>query len=370
MNLEDIAKKAGVSRATVSRVINNDPKVSAATRERVWNVIRQENFQLNPAARALVRRQTEIIGVVVPTAENIFFTDNNYFTQILAGVSQSSRERDYAVLLWLGELTDDDEHLMQKVSNNRLMDGIIIASLTHDHPLFKRLQTLQYPFVMIDRPLEYADQINYVSIDNVQAAEALTTHLIRLGRRRIAHITGDMRISDAHERLQGYKNALTHAGLPIDHDLIVEGHFNRLSGYEATKHLLSYAPDAVFAASDTVAVGVLQAAREAGLGVPEDLAVIGFDDVDVAAQSIPTLTSVRQPLIEKGAVATRLLIDLIQGRVSGPQHIILNAELIIRQSCGGLAAQQELASAYNVNPIRLLKGGDASLEDAAVAIVP
>src|SRR5947208_2969502 len=139
MNLEDVARKAGVSRSTVSRVINDDPHVNAETREHVWQIIRSENFQPNPAARALVKRRTETIGVVIPTTENIFFTDNNYFTQVLAGVSQTTRQRDYAMLLWLGELTDDDERLMQKVSNNRLMDGIVIASLTRDHPLYKRL---------------------------------------------------------------------------------------------------------------------------------------------------------------------------------------------------------------------------------------
>src|SRR5215216_2580096 len=123
MNLEDIAKKAGVSRATVSRVINNASNVSADTRDHVWAVIREENFHPNPSARALVTRRTEIIGVVVPTPENIFYTDNNYFTQILAGVSQITRQRDYAMLLWLGELSEGDEQIMQKVSNNRLMDG-------------------------------------------------------------------------------------------------------------------------------------------------------------------------------------------------------------------------------------------------------
>lgn len=334
MNLEDIAKIAGVSRATVSRVINNARSVSASTREHVWNIIRQENFQPDPNARALVRRRTEIIGVVVPTTENIFFTDNNYFTQILAGVSRVTRQRDYAMLLWLGDLTDDNERFMQRVSNNRLMDGIIIASMTHDHPLFKRLLKLRSPFVMIDRPMEHDDLINYVTVDNIRAAEEATDHLIRLGRCRIAHITGHPSISDALDRIQGYKNALKRAGLPINPDLIVEASFNRRAGYEAAKRLLPHKPDAIFAAGDTIAIGVLQAAHEAGIRVPEDLALIGFDDVDVASQSFPLLTTVRQPVQEKGAVAARLLIDLIQNRVEGPQYILLETELVIRQSCG------------------------------------
>jgi LacI family transcriptional regulator len=334
MNLEDVARKAGVSRSTVSRVINDDPKVSVKTRERVWEVIRRENFTPNPAARALVTRRTEIIGIVIPTVENIFFTDNNYFTQILAGASQMARQNDYAMLLWLGELTEDEERLRQSVSNNRLVDGVITASLTHDHPLFKRLLNLGSPLVTIDRPLEYDDRISYVSVDNVRAAEEATNHLIRLGRRRIAHITGNLSIADAQDRLQGYKNALSRAGLPVDPELIVPAFFSRQSGYDATRQLLPRKPDAIFAAGDTIAVGALQAAHEAGMRVPHDLAVVGFDDVDVAAQAFPPLTTVRQPVQGKGAAAAKLLIDLIQGRVQAPQHILLETELVIRQSCG------------------------------------
>ena len=332
MNLEDIAKKAGVSRSTVSRVINNEPNVNPETRELVWQFIRRENFQPNPSARALVKKQTEIIGVVIPTTENIFYTDNNYWTQLLAGISQVTRQRNYAMLLWLGSMRDEDEQAIEKVANNRLMDGIIIASLIHDHPLFSRLLTLPYPFVMIDRPLEHVDKINYVSVDNIAAADIATTHLIELGRRRIAHISGDMGIADAHDRLHGYTNALLRAGLPIDNNLIAEGYFTQKAGYEATNQLLRYKPDAIFAGSDTVAVGALRAAREAGLNVPGDLALVGFDDVDVATHVDPALTSMRQPLIEKGAAAARLLIDVIQNRLQTPQRIVLDTELVVRES--------------------------------------
>jgi LacI family transcriptional regulator len=344
MNLEDIAKKAGVSRSTVSRVINNDPNVRKQTREHVRKIIREEDFQINPHARALVTRRTEIIGVVIPTAENIFYNDNNYFTQLLAGFGQTVRERDYDMLLWLGELTGNDERLIQKVSNNRLMDGVIIASMTHDHPLFKRVLNLRSTFVMIDRPLEHADRISYVAVDNVRGGENATNHLINLGRRRIAHITGHMNISDAQDRLQGYKNALTRAGLPIDPDLIVEGLFERKAGYDAALRLLPFKPDAIFAASDMIAVGVLQAAHQVGVRIPDDLALIGFDDVDVASQAIPMLTTVRQPVQEKGAAAAELLINLIENRVEGPQHVLLETTLVIRQSSGAQQSQTALVS--------------------------
>lgn len=334
MNLEDIAKKAGVSRSTVSRVINDDPNVNALTREKVWQIIRAENFHPNPSARALVTRRTEIVGVVIPTSENIFFTDNSYFPQLLAGLNYGTRDLEYALLLWLGELTAADDNLIRRISNNRQMDGIIIASMEGHHPFFAMIPRLRYPVVMIDRPMLYEDRLSYVTVDNVAAAEMAVEHLIKLGRRRIAHITGHPNIGDAQDRLQGYKNALQRAGLPILPELIIPGHFNRNAGYDGLRQLLPHKPDAIFAAGDTIAIGILQAARDAGLTVPDDLSVIGFDDIDVASQSFPMLTTVRQPVQQKGEKAARLLIDLIEGRAIGPQHIILPTELVVRHSCG------------------------------------
>jgi LacI family transcriptional regulator len=333
MNLEDIARKAGVSRATVSRVINNASNVNPDTRAHVWDVIRQENFHPNPSARALVTQRTQIIGVVMLVPGNIFIADNNYHTQILAGVSQVTRQNDYAMLLWLGETWEEYE--LNKITHNRQMDGLIIASLEHNHPLFNRLETLKQPFVMIDRPLEHGSEFNYVTVDNVRAGEEATTHLIKMGRRRIAHITGHMEIADAQDRLQGYKNALTKADLPIDPNLIVPAQFFRKQGYDAMRQLLPSKPDALFAAGDTIAIGAIQAAQEAGLTVPDDLAVIGFDDVNVAAAFSPSLSTMRQPVQEKGRVAAQLLIDLIEDRIQGPKHILLPTELITRESTNG-----------------------------------
>ncbi len=301
------------------------------------SVIEVENFQPNLAARALVTRRSEIIGAAIPTNENIFFADNSYHPMLLAGMSEATHERDYALLLWAGEVAFDDKRWLRKISNKHLMDGLIVASLVDGHPLFAYLLNLGMPFVMIDRPLRDQDRIHYVTVDNVQAGEVATQHLISLGRQRIAHISGHLDIGDAQDRLKGYKAALQKAGRPIDPDLIYEGKFSRVAGYEGMLHLAQHKPDAVFAASDTVAIGVLRAAHELGLHVPDDLAVIGFDDIDVALQSNPLLTTIRQPVREKGAKAAELLIDLIEGRLQGIQQIILPTELVIRQSCGGIS---------------------------------
>ncbi|MFN8420879.1 MAG: LacI family DNA-binding transcriptional regulator [Anaerolineae bacterium] len=334
MNLEDIARKAGVSRSTVSRVINDAPNVSATTRDRVRQIIEAEKFHPNAAARALVTRRTDVIGVVIPSVENIFFTDNSYWPMLLAGLGQALRAEDYAMLLWMGEVTDNDERLMRKVSNHHMVDGLVFASLTGDHPMQSHLLEMRSPIVMIDKPYYNADCLSYVSIDNVRAGEMATEHLIKLGRKRIAHITGHLTITDGNDRLQGYKNALRNAGLPIDENLIYEGLFHRDAGYAGMKHLLQFKPDAVFAGGDTIAIGVLQAAHEAGVRIPDDVSVIGFDDIDVARTAIPQLTTIRQPVLRKGEVAARMVLDMVEGRTQGPQQVLLPTELVIRKSCG------------------------------------
>jgi len=332
MKLEDIAKKAGVSRSTVSRVINKEPYVSEKTRQRVLAVIEQEGFSPNAAARALVTQRTHIIGVVIPGNIDVFFTDNSYYPMLLQGIAVAAHERDFAILLWLGQSHDDREHFTRKVLGNRQMDGMVIASLQSDHPLIAMLPDIKIPLVTVDRPEIFDDQISYVTIDNVRAAVDAVSHLVSIGRRRIAHITGHLTITDGQDRLLGYRKALEQAGLPFDTSLIHHGNFSYEQGYEGMKRLLLQRPDALFAAGDTIAMGALQALQEAGLHVPDDVAVVGFDDLNETIDSKPPLTTVRQPVQQKGAQAAHLLIDLIEGKRVGPHQVLLPTELIVRQS--------------------------------------
>jgi LacI family transcriptional regulator len=192
------------------------------------------------------------------------------------------------------------------------------------------------PFVMVERPLDFSDQISFVHIDNVQAAQAVIAHLAHHGRSRIGIITGAMDNVDAQDRLVGYKSALKLAGFLYDPELVYEGQWTRTSGYIGAKHLLRHGVDAIFAANDVTALGVLQAVQESGLRVPDDVAVVGFDDLPNALQATPRLTTIRQPIQQKGIVATNLLIDLIEDKVQGPRQVMLPTQLIIRQSCGAL----------------------------------
>lgn len=333
LNIEDIAARAGVSRSTVSRVINNEPYVSEKTRTKVLAVINELGYTPNPAARALVTQRTQVIGVVIPHRFDQVFEDPYYFPTLLQGVSDEAERHKYAVLTWMGS-RGEGENLYHRISTNRLMDGVILASPTRDEPLVRRLSAARLPFVMVERLTVGADDLNWVSIDNIAGARHAVEHLISLGRKRIATITGDLDNPDGYDRLLGYKAALQDAGLPILPELIGKGQFHRRAGYEAAQELIPHKPDAIFAGSDNIAFGILDALREAGLRVPDDVSIVGFDDLPGALDSKPKLTTVHQPIMEKAVQAARILFDLIDGVTDTPKQVILPTSLVIRDSCG------------------------------------
>lgn len=337
-SLEDIAAKAGVSRSTVSRVINNAPNVREKTRQRVLAVIAQEGFAPNPAARALVTQRNQAIGVVVPIAPLTFFEDAFYFPTLLQGISQTTSKRDYAMMLWLIQSEEDNQKFFRRITTNRLMDGVIVASAAFDEPLVDHFLETNTPFVLVERPTRHLDCVSFVSVDNTAAAYDAVTHLIKLGRRRIGHITGNLHITDAVDRVEGYRQALGAAGIAVDEALIVEGNFSHRSGYEGTIQLLERGVDAIFAANDITARGVLQALHERNIAVPDQIALVGFDDLPTALQVTPKLTTVRQPTGERGALAASILLDMLDGRGEQPRHVILPTQLVIRSSCGAAPA--------------------------------
>ncbi|MBN2471116.1 MAG: substrate-binding domain-containing protein, partial [Anaerolineae bacterium] len=244
------------------------------------------------------------------------------------------QQRDYASLLFVAQTNEDEDTLYQRILKNRLMDGLVIASATQDSHITGRLVQHDIPFVMVERPGALAEHISYVSIDNVAAAQDAVNHLLNQGRRRIGHITGSLNNADGQDRVVGYKQALKAAGLSVDPALIVEGHFTSRSGYLGMKTLLKQEVDAVFAASDTTAYGALQAMQEAGVRVPEDVAMVGFDDLPRATEMTPPLTTVRQPIHFKGYQAAMLLLDLLEDKVTGVKHILLPTQLVLRASSG------------------------------------
>jgi LacI family transcriptional regulator len=331
MDLEAIAKLSQVSRSTVSRVINNHPNVSPATRERVLEVIKSLNYQPNAAARGLAKGHTRILGLVIPMGVSALFTDP-YFPLLIQGVSSACNAHDHSVMLWLAE-AEYERRTIRQIMHNGMIDGVIVASMLMDDPLVQALSEGDLPFILIGRhPTD--SRISYIDVDNQASARNAVTHLLRLGRKRVATITGPQNRIAGADRLEGYLAALRTRGITPDPNLIFESEFSETEGYAAAQRLLDRQPDAVFAASDTIAVGTLRALREAGKRVPDDVAVVGFDDMPFASRTEPPLTTVRQPTHRMGEVATETLIDLIEHPDSPPRRIVLPTELVVRASCG------------------------------------
>lgn len=333
LTLEDIARIAGTSRSTVSRVINGDQNVSEATRTKVMDVISKVNFQPNLAARGLAAGHTDILGLVIPMGVSAIFADP-FFPLLIQGVSGQCNSRDVSVMLWLAE-PEFERRTINKVLYNGLIDGVIIASMLTDDSLVDALRNKSLPFVLVGRhPTD--EHIHYVDSDNRSGAYQAVLHMVRMGRKRIACINGPANMIAGMDRARGYRDALKERGISLQPELVVEADFTDPGGYAAMKQLMQYRPDAVFAASDTMAIGAVRAIHELGLRVPEDIAVVGFDDIPMASRITPSLTTVRQPISRIGAIAADTLIDLIENPSDRPQHIILPTELVIRESCGAI----------------------------------
>ncbi|HEX8229690.1 MAG TPA: LacI family DNA-binding transcriptional regulator [Chloroflexia bacterium] len=329
--LEEIAKQAGVSRSTVSRVMNDHPSVDQDTRARVRSVAERLNYQPNVAARSLAVGRTNVIGLVIPMGVSALFTDP-YFPLLIQGITSACNANEHSVMLWLAE-PEYERRTIRQVLQGGLIDGVILASALMDDPMLEALQRRGLPFIMVGR-LPSDNQISYVDVDNVNSAREMVSYLLRLGHRRVATIAGPTNMIAGSDRLEGYRLALRNRGLTPDPALIVEADFTEEGGYVAMQRLLPQAPNAVFVASDAMAIGAMRALREAGLRVPDDIAIAGFDDIPMAARTEPTLTTVRQPIQRMGSLAAETLIDMISHPHPQPRRIILPTELVIRESSG------------------------------------
>jgi LacI family transcriptional regulator len=330
--LEDIAKISGVSRSTVSRVINNSPNVKESVRLRVQEVVRQTGYHPHPAARSLATQRTSIIGLVIPRSVHTVFTDP-YFPNLTQGVSQACTRNDYTLSLFLFHNEEDERRLFPRLGYRGFVDGIIIQSSAADEVLLAQLKDSDVPFVMAGRPLTNSN-VSYVDVDNVTGAHNAVRHLVHLGRRRIGTITGPLITSPGSDRFEGYKKALEDSNIDFDGALFTEGDFSESSGYFNARQLLAHGPDALFVASDIMAIGALRAIRESGLAVPEDISIVSFDDLPAATQASPPLTTIRQPIQQMGVNLVETLLDIIENGPIPPRRTVFTTELVIRESCG------------------------------------
>jgi len=332
--LDDVAKVAGVSRATVSRVVNGSPRVSGGVRDSVQAAIERLGYVPNRATRSLVTRRSNSVAVVITEPAGRLFTDP-FFPRLLRGVSAALSARDHQLVLLMPESPADEPRTARYLMSGHV-DGVLLGSLHGEDPLPGQLAATGVPVVLVGRPPRDAD-VSYVDVDNQQGARRATRHLIDLGRHRVATISGPAEMVAGHDRLAGYRDALANAGIAADSTLIAASDFSHEGGAVAMARLLAAHPDvdAVFCASDVIAAGALATLAAAGRRVPDDVAVVGFDDSPIAATSLPPLSSVRQPIEEMGREMVRLLLDLISTNDRVARRVVLATELVLRASSIG-----------------------------------
>lgn len=332
MTIRDVAERAGVSASTVSHVINQTRRVRADTRERVLQAMHELDYQPNRLARSLRNRRTQTLGVLLPNNANPFFA------LVLGGIEAAAYDHDYNVIL--GNANDDParELAYLDILLSKQVDGVVLVSTGADPQVLDFLAARNTPVVMVDRSPgdAYEDfPVDTVFTENMQGGLLATEYLIGLGHQRIACISGPSRINSSAARVVGYRQALAAAGLACDERLIVTGDFQHESGYRACEALLRLPdpPTAIFVCNDLMAVGALCAIHEAGLRVPDDVSVVGFDDVPLASFTVPRLTTVAQPAHELGVRAVTLLVRRIMKRDVPAHHELLPVALIKRDSC-------------------------------------
>jgi LacI family transcriptional regulator len=343
VTIRDVAKLAGVAPITVSRVINDSEEVNPATRQRVKKAVEELNYVPNILAKSLRSKRSHTIALVVSDVTNPFYTT------IARGVEDTAAQSGFHVILCNTDENPDKEANYINILLQRRVDGIIISPTTDNRKQLASLKRQQVPCVLIDRQVPGCKS-DVVRCDSREGARRLIWHLLHLDHRRIAMISGPRGISTADDRVEGYCQALRERGLPVEERLIKRGGYKQTSGYQLTQELLKDQPrpTAIFAANNFIAVGALQALREAGLNVPEDMALVCFDDIPQASLIYPFLTVVAQPAYEMGKVAAELLLERLAGKRNRKvREVMLETELIVRKSCG-----QELAPARTLDTLQ------------------
>ncbi|HYN63024.1 MAG TPA: LacI family DNA-binding transcriptional regulator, partial [Candidatus Limnocylindrales bacterium] len=327
-----VARVANVSRATVSRVVNGDRRVREQTRSAVEAAVRDLGYVPNRAARSLVTKRSGSVGVVIPEPAAQLFGDP-FFPRVLRGISDALAEEEMQLVLLMPQVRADEVRVEAYLAAGHV-DGVLLISLHGSDPLPSDLHARGIPVVVGGRPPSAG--ITYVDVDNRRGAAAAVQHLLATGRRRVSTIAGPQDMPAGADRLAGYHEALGTAGVPISEQLVEIADFSLEAGRSAMQRLLGRAPglDAVFVASDLMAMGALSALQAAGRSVPDDVAVVGFDDSQLAAQANPPLSSVRQPIEEMGREMTRLLTQMVTSRDRVPRQVILATELVVRASSG------------------------------------
>jgi DNA-binding LacI/PurR family transcriptional regulator len=322
----DVARLAGVSTATVSRALNGTGQIAPATRAAIDAAVQQLGYHPNTAARSLVTRSTQTIALLLPDITNPFYA------ALMSGIQEQALEAGHTMLLCTTEGDPEREEQYLSLLRAKQVDGVLVDGLVLPPDRIARFTRDGLPIVCLDRDID-STAVPLVQVDNRLGARMATEHLVSLGHSRIAHVAGapDLRISD--ERIEGYRHALSAAGIDSDPTLVAVGSFLEQGGHEAMRALLERTDfTAVFAANDLSAIGVMSAIVETGRSVPDDVSVVGFDDLRLSRFTIPALTTIHQPAVEIARRATQLLLDLAAGREVRQMRHLLEPRLVVRGS--------------------------------------
>jgi len=336
ITINDVAKKCRVSPATVSLVVNNNPRISKQTRDKILKVIKEIGYYPNITAKGLVTKTTKTLCVVVPQISHIF--SNPFFGEVLSGIYDCAANNGYKILL---EVATYDFCLAKKylqLFKEKAIDGMLYVGSTLKDTYLIDIEKENLPFILVGSyfPDGKGPNLSYVIGDNITGGYLATKHLIELAHKKIGFITGHFKVISARDRFLGYKKALKEAGIPFDKSLIAKADFDEQTGYQAMSELLGNKKrvTAVFAGNDLMALGAIRAIKEKGLKVPEDIAVVGMDNIRMASFGESPLTTIEYNIYQTGKIACQKIIEQIEKKTVYQIKEVLPVKLVIRESCG------------------------------------
>jgi DNA-binding LacI/PurR family transcriptional regulator len=332
LNLDDIARLSGYAPATISRTIHNHPNVSERARKKIMEVIEEYGYQPNPAAQALASQRSRILIVLIPHIVSDVFGDP-FFHRLLQAVTFRANQLGYGVMLELSSTDSNHTAFYERTVNSRLADGFILVAAAINDALIEYLKKQDKPYLIVGYPQQDIENLCFVDTDNQTGAYLATQYLIQTGRQRIGTIPGRAGLTSTRDRLKGYQDALLNARIPARSEWLAPyGHYTEDGGYRGMQYLLDQGVDAVFCANDLMAIGAMRAINSAGLRIPQDIAVVGFDDVPLASLTNPPLTTIRQDINQLGWTAAEELVAILEQDQKKLCRKMIPVELVIRQS--------------------------------------
>ena len=328
VTIKDIAKLSGVSTATVSKIINGkDNDISRPTIEKVSKIIKELNYSPNTIARSMITKKTKTVGLVIPDVRNPFFTD------LTRGAEDVANERGYSIFFCN---TDDDLNKEIKYINNLIekqVDGIALAGAAFRDKALEEKVNIKIPIVSLDRNVYFKGIEGKIEVDNFLGAYDAVSYLIKLGHKKIMFLSGQLNVKLSIDRLEGYKKALEDNNIDYNEKLVIVGRYSSDFGYGIMKNTtIDRDVTAIFCGNDLIAIGAIKALKEKNISIPQDISIVGFDDINIASLVAPSLTTVRQPSYEIGHLAMEKLIDILEGKENLSNKVEIKLELIVRES--------------------------------------